>query len=339
MTDLQKLIREEFPRKKILILGDLVADQFLQGTITRVSREAPVFIMRHDQTQTLPGAAANAAANVASLGGKAILAGVVGEDDNGRVLLDELGKAGVNCERVVFTTAVSTTTKVRVLAGQERAARKQVIRIDYENATFDGQATDTLKKNLSAAIAGADAVLISDYNYGAASPEIALPVIDAAKQKGIPVVIDSRFHLRDFPGATSATPNQDEVEQIAGRRLADNGELEKFCAQLREELGYRALMVTRGSNGVFLFQDGASPMQIEAVGSTEPLDVTGAGDTVIAAYTLGLASGLSFPDAARIANHAGGIVVMKRRTATVSAEELIAAVAGDAPPQSISAEL
>jgi D-glycero-beta-D-manno-heptose-7-phosphate kinase len=339
MSDLQKIIRDEFPRQKILIVGDLVADQFLQGTITRVSREAPVFIMRHDQTQTLPGAAANAAVNVASLGGKAVLAGTAGDDENGKALLEKLKQANVECGFVVSSSELRTTTKVRVLAGQEHAARKQVIRIDYENpAPLNAELTKKLKENIMAAAAGADAIVISDYNYGAASPEIVQTINEIAKEKKIPVVIDSRFRLNDFPGAASATPNQDEVEQIAGRRIADEKELETFCSELREKLGYQALLVTRGNHGILLLEKNAPAVYLEAVGSKEPVDVTGAGDTVIAAYALGLASGLSFLDAARVANHAGGIVVMKRGTASVSADELIAAVSATAaPPQTTSA--
>ncbi len=327
MSDLEKIIRGQFPHKKVLIVGDLVADQFLQGTITRVSREAPVFIMRHDGTQTLPGAAANAAVNVASLGGKAVLIGTVGVDENGAALLEKLKQSNVSCDLVAASKEVRTTTKVRVLAGQEHAARNQVIRIDYENtAPLSAELTARLKENILFAAADADAIVISDYNYGAASPEIAETIKQAARERNIPLVVDSRFNLKDFPGATSATPNQDEVEQIAGRRISDAGELESFCSELRERLGYQALLVTRGGNGILLLEKNSPAIHLEAVGSKEPVDVTGAGDTVIAAYALGLASGLSFPDAARVANHAGGIVVMKRGTASVSAAELLDSV-------------
>jgi rfaE bifunctional protein kinase chain/domain len=342
MFDLQKIIRDEFPRKKIMIVGDLVADQFLQGTITRVSREAPVFIMRHDQTQTLPGAAANAAVNVASLGGQAVLVGIVGSDDNGTALLEKLEEARVDRKHIVSTSEVRTTTKIRVLAGQEHAARKQVIRIDYEPAPFlSSEVIKTIRENILAAVSDVDAIVISDYNYGVAAPEVIKTVNESAKEKGIPVIVDSRFRLNDFPGAASATPNQDEVEQIAGRRISDEKELAAFCAELREKLDYRALLVTRGNNGILLLEKNAPPVSLEAVGSKEPIDVTGAGDTVIAAYALGLASGLSFLDAAKVANHAGGVVVMKRRTASVSADELIGALKaeGDTQPQTTSATL
>jgi rfaE bifunctional protein kinase chain/domain len=336
MSDLQKIIRGEFAQKKVLIIGDLVADQFLQGTITRVSREAPVFIMRHDGTQTLPGAAANAAVNVASLGGKAVLIGTVGADENGSALLEKLKQSNVSCDLVIASPEVRTTTKVRVLAGQAHAARHQVIRIDYENpAPLSAGLTARVEENILAAAADADAIVISDYNYGIASPEIAEAIRKAAGERKIPLVADSRFHLGNFADATSATPNQDEVEQIAGRRISDAKELESFCSELRERLGYQALLVTRGGNGILLLEKNSPAVHLEAIGSKEPVDVTGAGDTVIAAYALGLASGLSFLDAARVANHAGGIVVMKRGTASVSAAELLDSI--NAQPQTTSA--
>jgi rfaE bifunctional protein kinase chain/domain len=335
-SDLLKIIRDEFPRKSVLVVGDLVADQFLQGTITRVSREAPVFILRHDQTQTLPGAAANAAVNVASLGGKAILIGTVGRDESGAALLEKLKQLNVVCDHIVPSAEVRTTTKVRVLAGQEHAARQQVIRIDYENAPpLSAGLTAQLKKNILAAANGADAIVISDYNYGTASPEIAQLINGIARERKIPLVVDSRFNLSDFPNATSATPNQDEVEQIAGRRMSDTAELESFCAELREKLEYQSLLVTRGGSGIMLLEKNSPAVHLEAIGSKEPVDVTGAGDTVIAAYALGLASGLSFLDSARVANHAGGIVVMKRNTASAGAEELLASIR--AQPQTTSA--
>jgi rfaE bifunctional protein kinase chain/domain len=336
MSNLQRTIGEHFAGKTVLVVGDLVADQFLQGTITRVSREAPVFIMRHDRTQTLPGAAANCAINVASLGGMAVLIGAAGADDNGAALLDKLREGNVACDHIVTSPDIRTTTKVRVLAGQEHAAKQQVIRIDYENAPpLSSDLSARLVANITMAAAAADAIVISDYNYGAASREVSAAVYAAAAERGIPVLVDSRFNLTDFSNAASATPNQDEVENIAGRRLSDVAELETFCSELRERLGYRSLMVTRGGNGILLVEKGLPALHLDAVGSKEPVDVTGAGDTVIAAYALGLASGLSFADAARVANHAGGIVVMKRGTASVSATELIDSI--NSQPQTISA--
>lgn len=319
MNHLAATVRGSFPKKRIVIIGDLVADQFLRGTIARVSREAPVFILRHDETDTRAGGAANAAVNVASLGGEPVLIGLTGKDINGELLLQTLRQSNVNCDFIVSDNDLRTTTKVRVLAGQHYAPRQQVIRIDYENnAPISVEIKDRLKRNLIAAAERADALIVSDYNYGVTDPEIVDAARKIAKEKGIPLLIDSRFRLRDYSHATTATPNQDEVEQILGKDFSDAD-----CSKLRETLGFESLLVTCGNKGMLLVEQDRPPLRIDEVGSAEPVDVTGAGDTVIAVYALGLASGLSFFDAATVANHAGGIVVMKKGTASVSVNELL----------------
>ncbi len=319
MVDFSKTINREFPQKKIVIVGDLVADQFLRGTINRVSREAPVFILRHDETETLPGGAANAAANVAALGGKVSLVGFVGEDENGKVLCEKLLESNVNCDFVIESNRFRTTTKIRVLAGQHYAPRQQVIRIDYENnGEISAELKNKLVKNLIKSSTNADAIVISDYNYGAANEEITKAAKTIAKEKNISLLVDSRFRLENFKGATTATPNQEEIEQILGKDFT-----EMDCIDLCEKLGFKALLITRGNQGMLLLEKNKPPFSIDAVGASEPVDVTGAGDTVIAAYSLGLASGLNFKESAKLANHAGGIVVMKKGTASVSASELL----------------
>lgn len=319
--------------KRVVIAGDLVADQFLNGTIARVSREAPVFILRHDDTETRPGAAANAAANVDSLGGEAILIGVVGDDVNGTLLLESLGST-VSTEGVVQVAGLKTTTKVRVLAAQHYAARQQVIRIDYENSrSLNADDHNLLRANFASAAETAHAIVLSDYGYGVASEQLFAAAREIAADKKIPLIVDSRSRLSEFIGATSATPNQEEVEQVLGRSFT-----EKDCEGLRQTLGLESLLVTRGNQGMLLFEAGREPISMDAIGSSEPVDVTGAGDTVIAAYALGLAAGMSFVDAARIANHAGGIVVMKKGTAAVTADELTRSLEETAhPPQAAPA--
>jgi rfaE bifunctional protein kinase chain/domain len=325
---LTNLVRE-FAQRRVLVVGDLLADQFLYGEISRVSREAPVLILRHERTETVPGGAANCAANLASLGARASLVGVVGTDAAGDALLDKLRAAGVDCEGVVRAAEVRTTTKVRILAGQAHSMRQQVIRVDYEGepptpgAQLDGQ----LGARVREATTRADAIIVSDYNYGVAGAETVATLREAAAQRGLPVLVDSRFRLPEFAGFTSATPNEDEVEQVLGRRLTDTAALEAAAVELRARLGHRALLITRGSQGMLLLEEGAPPRHLAPVGSREAVDVTGAGDTVIAAYTLALASGATFADAADIANHAGGIVVMKRGTASVEARELLSSIA------------
>ena len=312
-------IKESFPKKKIVIVGDLVADQFLNGTIARVSREAPVFILRHDETNTLPGGAANAAMNTAALGAETVAVGIVGDDEAGRALIAKLSEGGVDCAGIVTNPEMRTTTKVRVLGGQEHAVRQQVIRIDYENGNLPDDSTiNRLIGNLSAHSKDADAIIISDYDYGAADARVFEKALEISKEKNIPVVVDSRFALKRFKGATAATPNEDEAVKLLGDRFSEDS-----CENLRSELGLESLLVTRGNKGMVLFENGVSPKSIKAVGSLEPIDVTGAGDTVIATFTLGLASGLAASEAAEVANHAGGIVVMRKGTATVSMDELL----------------
>jgi rfaE bifunctional protein kinase chain/domain len=235
--------------------------------------------------------------------------------------LDKLQKSKVDCRYVVQSDTYQTTTKVRVLAGQHYAPRQQVIRIDYENQEkIDEASNKQLKENFYAA-ADADAVIISDYNYGAANSELAEIAKRIAEDRKIPLLVDSRFNLKNFRGATTATPNQEEVEQILGADYT-----EQDCIELCGALGYQSLLITRGNLGMLLIEKNKSPLHLAVVGAKEPVDVTGAGDTVIAAYALGLASGLSFAEAAQTANHAGGIVVMKKGTASVAADELIASL-------------
>lgn len=319
MPDLENSVSRLFPGKRILIAGDLVADQFLSGSISRVSREAPVFILRHEDTETRPGGAANAAANVASLGGVPIVVGITGDDENGRLLKGSLLKAGVDVDSIALNIGGTTTTKVRVLAGQSYSVKQQVIRIDYENRTeLSNDVTAQLTDRLVDAATEADAIVISDYGYGVVSSQLFAKAQKLANKHSIPLIVDSRFRLREFGGASSATPNQEEVEQLLGPEFTDLD-----CERLCIELDFESLLVTCGNKGMIVVEPGKNVCRYTAVGSTEPVDVTGAGDTVIAAYSLGLAAGLHAFEAAMIANHAGGIVVMKKGTATASAPELI----------------
>jgi len=321
-----KLVKE-FSQRRVCVVGDAVADQFLYGEISRVSREAPVLILRHERTETLPGGAANCATNARSLGATVKLVCTAGADEAGGAMLAKLRTAGVDCRGVIELPGVRTTTKMRILAGQAHSLRQQVIRVDFgDEAAVQGALQEEIAGRLREAIEAADAVIISDYNYGAVNEDVISILEEASIRRKLPVLVDSRFRLLQFPGFLSATPNEDEAEHVGGKRLADAHALEIYAEELRARLNYESLLVTRGRRGMLLLEKNCAPLHIEAVGDREAIDVTGAGDTVIATYTLALASGASFVEAAHLANHAGGIVVMKRGTASASADELIASV-------------
>jgi rfaE bifunctional protein kinase chain/domain len=224
---------------------------------------------------------------------------------------------------LLLSEKVQTTTKVRILAGHANANKQQVIRVDYEDAPLnDRELREAINANLKNALDSAGTVILSDYNYGLLDEHAIEAVRETQRTKNIPVLIDSRFRLSDFSGFTAATPNQDEVEHLTGAPIDSAAKLEASAENLKHKLGYKALLVTRGGRGMMLLQDGESPLHIPAVGAEQAVDGTGAGDTVIATFALALASGASFVDAAHLANHAGGLVVMKRGTASVTAAEL-----------------
>lgn len=323
LTDIIK----RFAQQRIVIVGDTIADKFLHGSISRVSREAPVFILRHEQTETIPGGAANCAMNLVALGAHVSLISVTGADEAGSELRAKLEAAGVNIDGVIVSDKVQTTTKVRILAGHSHSNKQQVIRIDYEGAPLgDDDVRAALLNKLEQAINGANALVISDYNYGVVDSRAAELI---RKTAHVPVLVDSRFRLLEFTGFTAATPNHAEFENLYGNAIGSPNELESAAKQLKQRLGHRALLVTRGGQGMMLLDGEEAPVHIRAVGAQQPVDVTGAGDTVIATFSLALAAGGSFGDAARLANYAGGLVVMKRGTATVSASELEHAVRQD----------
>ena len=319
MNRLIQIVRS-FANRRMLVIGDAIADQFLYGNISRVSREAPVFILRHEQTETVPGGAANCAMNLATLGARVSLIAAVGNDEPGRDLRAKLKDAGIDVSGVIISDKIKTTTKVRILAGTSHSIKQQVIRIDYDDFPLaDGEPRESIVNALKQTLPSAEAVVISDYDYGVVDDrEIGL-LREAAPK---PVLVDSRRRLGYLKGFTAATPNEDEVEQVQGHGVGLKGQLESAARSLKNKIKHQALLVTRGAQGMMLVEGDEAPFYIPAVGSQQAVDVTGAGDTVIATFALGVASGASFADAARLANYAGGLVVMKRGTATVTAAEL-----------------
>jgi rfaE bifunctional protein kinase chain/domain len=315
--------------RTVAVIGDVVADEFVYGRIARVSREAPVLILEYDSTEIVPGAGGNAANNVAALGGHATLVSIVGRDEPGRRLLAALHRR-VNPRLVVRPAGKQTTVKTRILAGGIHSAKQQVVRIDrVANRAVDRQARAAFERAALAAASGADGVLMSDYGSGLVTPALARRIQAALRRAGhpIPVLIDTRYRLLDYTGLTACTPNESEVEQALGVRINDDLQtLERAGRGILERTGMNAVLITRGSRGMALFQPGAKTVHIPIHGSDEIADVTGAGDTVMATMALALAAGGSFEAAAHLANRAGGIVVMKRGTATVSVRELRATV-------------
>jgi len=319
--------------RTVAVIGDIVADEFVYGRVARVSREAPVLILEYDSTEIVPGAGGNAANNVAALGGRAILAGVVGRDEPGRRLSAVLNKR-VDHRGVVRADKHRTAVKTRILAGGVHSAKQQVVRIDRAvNDVVSRAARVAFEQRTFAAAMKADALLVSDYGSGLVTPAFVGKLIKKIKKAGrpIPVLVDSRYRVLDYRGLTACTPNESEVEQALGVRIDDDLEvLERAGRQLLEQTGMQAVLITRGSRGMALFVPGTATVHIPIFGSDEIADVTGAGDTVMATMALALASGTTFEAAARLANYAGGIVVMKRGTATVSGDELRRAVRADA---------
>ncbi|HTV02881.1 MAG TPA: PfkB family carbohydrate kinase [Luteitalea sp.] len=320
--------------RRTVVIGDIAADEFLYGRVARVSREAPVLILEYDTTQIVPGGAGNAANNVAALGGRARLFGCVGRDTQGDRLVEALTAAGVDAAGVARVKGHVTPTKTRVLAGGIHSAKQQVVRIDRKGeATAARVVHDAWGRRLDAALRTCDAVLISDYGAGVVTPTLVRHVkstLRARKGRRVPVLVDSRYDLGRYSGLTASTPNESEVEAMLGVRIDDDRKaLERAGRDLLERTRMEAVLITRGSRGMALFEPDRPTVHVPIFGSDEIADVTGAGDTVIAAVTQALAGGASFADAAHLATVAGGLVVMKRGTATVSRDELRAAIDAD----------
>jgi len=331
---LQLLVRA-FRGRTVAVLGDLLADEFIFGRVERVSREAPVLILRYDQTVVVPGGAGNAAANVAALGGRAALTARVGRDGAGRRVVASFPR-GVTRDALVRPRGYETPLKTRILAGGVHSAKQQVVRIDrIQSVAPDATTVRAFVASARRAIRKADAVLVSDYGSGLVTPALVdtlrRDLASASRGRRVPILVDSRYETLRYHGVTACTPNESEVEQLLGVSIDDRADvLERAGRAVLKRTGMEAVLITRGSRGMALFQPDMPTEHIPIFGSDEIADVTGAGDTVIATLTLALAAGATFSEAARLANYAGGLVVMKRGTATVSPAELTSAIRRDA---------
>ncbi|HSM87978.1 MAG TPA: PfkB family carbohydrate kinase [Candidatus Limnocylindrales bacterium] len=326
----ERLVRiiEDFSKLTITVLGDLIADEFIYGEISRVSREAPVLILRHRERTVVPGGAGNAIYNLADLGVTVLPVGVIGDDEPGRMLLHAFRQKHISVTGIRRIKGRTTVTKTRVLAGMTHSPRQQVIRVDREPETpLDRSAMRELVFQTRGYVRASDALLISDYGYGAATPQLFELIRARASLSGIPVTLDSRYRTLAYSGVTAATPNESELEDALHTRIGTDTE-HLFAAgrAIMHKMKLQSLLVTRGRDGMVVFARNARPVLIPIHGSDEVADVTGAGDTVIATYTAALAAGADAESAARLANYAGGIVVMKRGTATVTRAELLRAV-------------
>lgn len=320
------LLREA-GKRHIAVVGDLIVDRYVYGEPVRISREAPVLILRYTGEEDRPGGAANAACNAAAMGARVSVVGLVGADAPGRRLAGLLEQRGLAFQ-LVEDPGRPTTVKTRVVAAGRQAARQQVLRLDRWEADFPAQ---PLRRRLAEAarqaVEEADAVILSEYGAGALSPEVVRAVLEAAARRGSPVVADSRYRLLEFHGVEAATPNLPETEELVGHRIRTEEELVAAGRELLARLGARILILTRGDEGMSVFFAGREPaLRLMPYRPREVYDVSGAGDTVVAAVALGLACGADRVVAAcLLADLAAGLVVGKQGVAVADRDELEAA--------------
>jgi rfaE bifunctional protein kinase chain/domain len=317
-----------FSRQRVVVLGDIVADEFIYGEIARVSREAPVLILKQREKQIVPGGGSNAANNLVDLGARVTLVGVVGDDDAGDCLLRYFQHKGVSTRRVLRLRGHLTPTKSRILGGLAHWQRQQIVRLDREpTQPLERTIRRRLSESVLSLLPKASGLLISDYGYGATDASEVNYLGRRAGRRRPPLTVDSRQALLSYRQVTAATPNEPEVEEAFGQRIGNNLDLlHRLGKRVIQRQSLKALLVTRGRDGMVLFEPHREPQHLPIFGSDQAVDVTGAGDTVIAAFTLALSAGASALNAAQIANCAGGLVVMKRGTATVTARELEGAI-------------
>ncbi|MDA1000641.1 MAG: bifunctional ADP-heptose synthase [bacterium] len=322
MTQSLRQYVEKFSSVRLAVVGDFVADEFVYGDTSRISREAPVLILNFRSREIVPGGGGNAAMNAASLGGQISALGVVGADSAGEGLRAALEKRNVDMRGLMMGADRFTPTKMRIMAGGRNTSRQQVIRVDHEDqGPLDAAREQEIVRALEAlSPAAVDAVLVSDYGLGVITGKVRNAVEKLANE--IVVTVDSRHRADSFKNVTAITPNEEEVEELLGYwpnadRLDDAGRT------LLERIGGKGVLITRGSQGMSLFEKEGGRTDFPIFGTDEVVDGTGAGDTVISAFTLALGAGASMREAADISNRAAGIVVMKRGTAVVEQQELL----------------
>jgi len=327
LTNANSLLLASLAGRRILVVGDLFLDEYLVGKATRLSREAPIPVLEFVHRFTLPGGAANPAHNIAALGGIALQVGVVGKDAAGRLLLRHLRRVGVGIEGVVTDPSRSTTTKTRLMAQGFLRFPQQVARLDrLDRRPLDTTVQAALLDYLTRAIPTVDAVLLSDYKVGIVNEEVVAVCLSTARRHGKLVTVDSQGDLAKFSGCDLVKCNAAEAQAALNRPLIREADFRQATALLLESLGARYIVITRGAEGMSLQGRDVPYACLPAANRSEVYDVTGAGDTVIAVLTLGLAAGADLVTAARLANVAAGLVVRKLGNAVVTPQELQAAL-------------
>lgn len=317
-----------FEEQRIAVIGDMALDEFVHGRTLRVSREAPVLILRHEGSISLPGCAGNAARNVAALGGRAMALGVIGDDDTGSRLLQTMERSGIETGAMPRLPGGQTWCKTRFTAGDLHTVQQQVMRLDRE-PFYPGSDPwrSRLHDAIERALTEATGVLLCDYGGGLLEAETRHLVLQRCRERHLPVVADSRYDLQNFVGVTCATPNETEIEPLLGRSLEGNAAVESAGIELLSLLRCPSLIITRGKLGMTVFDD-EGPWHLAAFGG-DAVDVAGAGDTVSATVVLALAGGGSVRDAALLANYAASQVVQQPGTAVTDRRGILTCLDGD----------
>jgi rfaE bifunctional protein kinase chain/domain len=316
-------VLDEMEGRRILVLGDVVADIYLHGNISRISREAPVLVLEQQKETVVAGGAANVVNNVATLGGSVFAVGLLGNDNGGDGIKEVLRQNGAHIEGFLTDENRPTISKTRIIAGGRATVSQQIVRVDKECHEPMTEAHEKeLLKYIKSVLPKMQGVVLSDYGSGTVTPKLRKAIISCARKQGIPSMVDSRYDVKSFKGISYVKQNDAELSAAVGRSLPDEEAVIEAAQELLQELSAEGVLVTRGELGMILVEKDGAVHVIPVSDKSEVYDVSGAGDTCVAAMILALAAGCSPDKAAELSNIASGIAVRKLGTATVSAEEL-----------------
>ena len=309
---------------RILVIGDFAIDEMVFGQTERISREAPVLILEHSETKIILGTASNAANNISSLNlGKVGAIGVLGDDYYGKVLINALNEAKINTDFMVVDKERKTTTKTRISGSCSQSVTQQIVRIDRQTKTpVTGEVEKKIIENIKKAMPMYDGVILSDYHLGCLTQNVITSAIEEAKKLNKIIVADIQKEMEKYKGVTAITPNQPDTEKFVSKFIKDDKTLNEAGLELMNKLDLKTLLITRGENGMAVFEKGREPVKIPAFNKKEVFDVTGAGDTVVAAFTLALCAGISAKEAAIIGNTAASIVIRHFGCHTTNIDEI-----------------